>query len=239
MSLTAALKKGLSAAGSSGEAGDDWDPYPEQGSAAPAGKRANAAVVKSPARPQAQSGSQSSGKPVQKAAAKADPRRAAGLRSVEGGARPAAKTAARSAPKAAVADSLPARRPANQSEPSGKRANWLGTTAVPVGHVNPQQYTRELDRLIQDESRRAVADTLMDVRSAEIEGVAKLAGRIKARYLAKLLDVGDQSKPGVQETEIKELMRYRETFEELGRGLDMLKTAIETGDVVVSGMIRR
>ena len=69
--------------------------------------------------------------------------------------------------------------------------------------------------------------------------MAKLAARIKARYLAKLLDVGNPAKSGVQETEIKELVRYRETYEELGRGLDMLKDAIESGDVTVSGMIRR
>ena len=111
--------------------------------------------------------------------------------------------------------------------------------SAPVGHVNPQQYTRELDRFVADEARRTVAETLRDVRSAEIEGVARLAARIKARYLAKLLDAGNPSKSGVQENEIKELIRYRETYEEFGRGLDMLKAAIEAGDVSVSGMIRR
>ena len=115
------------------------------------------------------------------------------------------------------------------------RAEWLDQGVK----VNPQQFVRELERFASEESKRAVADVVMDVQPAEIEGVAKLAGRIKGRYLAKLLDVGSPDKPSVQEAEIKELTKYRETFEELNRGLDILKSAIETGDISVRGTISR
>src|SRR3546814_2109701 len=107
------------------------------------------------------------------------------------------------------------------------------------GRVNAAQYVRELDRFISDEGSRAVADTVMDVNPGEIEGVAKLAARIKGRYLAKLLDLGNPSKSTVQDAEVRELTRYRETYEELARGLDMLKAAIEAGDVGVSGTVDR
>src|SRR3546814_11589384 len=78
----------------------------------------------------------------------------------------------------------------------------------------------------------------MDVNPGEIEGVAKLAARIKGRYLAKLLDLGNPSKSTVQDAEVRELTRYRETYEKLARGLDMLQAAIQAGDVGVSGTVR-
>lgn len=247
MSLTAALKKGLSVADTSAEAGADWDPFAEKSAGqAPAGAstgglaggvRPKAAVVKAPLKAPAGS-ALASKKPGKTGALEED---------FEAALKPLAKTRTRPvAERSASSNTVPLRRAANQPGRSDgvaateeKRAGWLDAPSVPVGRVNPAQYARELDRFAAEEARRTVADTLLDVRSAEIEGVAKLAARIKARYLAKLLDVGNPQKSGVQETEIKELVRYRETYEELGRGLDMLKASIESGDVVVSGMIRR
>src|SRR3546814_13873486 len=78
------------------------------------------------------------------------------------------------------------------------------------GRVNAAQYVRELDRFISDEGSRAVADTVMDVNPGEIEGVAKLAARIKGRYLAKLLDLGNPSKSTVQDAEVRALTRSEE-----------------------------
>jgi hypothetical protein len=258
MSLTAALKKGLSVANSGGELKGDWDPYPDQGEGDKPAPRSNAAVVRSPSAAKAEPGS--SRAPLD---TKGSLRKTGALKAIDGtkaapsskSAAPAPQVASQTAPQPAARPAAaphqrpasPMRRPANQAGPAAqpapnkddKRPNWLGNAGVAVGHVNPAQYARELDRFAADEQRRAVSDTLLDVRSTEIEGVAKLAARIKSRYLAKLLDVGNPSKSGVQETEIKELARYRETYEELGRGLDMLKDAIESGDVTVSGMIRR
>jgi hypothetical protein len=256
MSLTAALKKGLSVADTSAEAGADWDPFAEKGagSSSQGGARPKAAVVKSSAGKTALGRS-----PIGKSmAGKTGGGTGALEEDFEAALKPMAKTRSRpvahpgggqiasSAERNTASNTVPLRRAANQPGRSEgvaateeKRAGWLDAPSVPVGRVNPAQYARELDRFAADEARRTVADTLLDVRSAEIEGVAKLAARIKARYLAKLLDVGNPQKSGVQETEIKELVRYRETYEELGRGLDMLKASIESGDVVVSGMIRR
>lgn len=244
MSLTAALKKGLSVADTSAEAGADWDPFAEKGAVQPSstgGVRPKAAVVKSPA------GSTLAGKASGKTGALEEDFETALKPLAKTRTRPVASPAHRNtSERNAGSNTVPLRRAANQpgrsagvSATEEKRAGWLDAPSVPVGRVNPAQYARELDRFAADEARRTVADTLLDVRSAEIEGVAKLAARIKARYLAKLLDVGNPQKSGVQETEIKELVRYRETYEELGRGLDMLKASIESGDVVVSGMIRR
>jgi hypothetical protein len=82
-------------------------------------------------------------------------------------------------------------------------------------------------------------DAVMDVASHEVERVAHLAARVRGRYIAKLLDAGNSEQVGLKEVELLELRRYRESQEELCRGLDLLKSAIAEGDIGVSGMTRR
>lgn len=236
MSLAAALKKGQAAIDTLG----NWDPFSETaGTSAPAQAapvraatattvpaNVNATADRRPARPS----------PAMQPSA----RQQAHLRAV----RDSAETAESAAPtrpvptQARAVLSAKAARPAAAAKAKGKAA-WLHEGMPGHGRVNAAQYVRELERFICDEARRAVADTVMDVNPGEIEGVAKLAARIKGRYLAKLLDLGNPSKSTVQDIEVRELTRYRETYEELARGLDMLKVAIEAGDVGVSGMVRR
>lgn len=223
MSLAAALKKGQAAI----DTLDSWDPFPTESGgdgSAPAKLPAaptppanvNAAAERQAPRPQARL------RAVRDEASSIAPRTTGGQGRAQASAAPSGKPAARAAaPKA-----------------RGK-ASWLHEGLPQHGRVNAAQYIRELERFAAEESRRAVADAVMDVNPGEIEGVAKLAARIKGRYLAKLLDLGNPSKSTVQDTEVRELTRYRETYEELARGLDMLKAAIEAGDVGVSGMVRR
>lgn len=239
MSLAAALKKGLETADSIG----NWDPFEDDGKAAPQGpantnattraltaKTADAPVAKrSPisavrdgakgalARMPAEEPSQA--RPAQAATAQ---QRIAARQSGQ-----------RQSPQVA------AQRPAQKAaQKPAQRANWLHD-AVPGGQVNAAQYVRELDRFASEENRRAVSDVVMEVNQSEVEGVVRHAARIKGRYLAKLLDIGNKSKSGVMEAEVSELTRYRETYEELVRGLDILKSAIEAGDLSVSGTVRR
>lgn len=233
MSLAAALKKGQAAIDSLG----NWDPFSEaSGASAPVQAAPPRAAV--PSAVPANVNATADRRPARPApAAQPSARQQAHLRAVRDTAEAAAP--ARPVPTQARAVlSAKAARPVAAAKAKGKAA-WLHEGMPGHGSVNAAQYVRELDRFISDEARRAVADTVMDVNPGEIEGVAKLAARIKGRYLAKLLDLGNPSKSTVQDTEVRELTRYRETYEELARGLDMLKAAIEAGDVGVSGMVRR
>ena len=251
MSLAAALKKGQAAIDTLG----NWDPFQEAGGEA-------TAPAKLPATRPARAAAAPSRTPanVNAAADRAAPRAQGQLRAVRdmdeladfdppsarsAAPRPSASRSsaarsaeARPAQARAVLAGKPAGRQAVAPKARGKAA-WLHEGMPQRGGVNAAQYIRELDRFAAGESRRVVADTVMDVNPNEIEGVAKLAARIKGRYLAKLLDLGNPTKGTVQDTEVRELTRYRETYEELARGLDMLKAAIEAGDVGVSGMVRR
>ncbi|MEQ8586516.1 MAG: hypothetical protein RLO01_14480 [Thalassobaculaceae bacterium] len=243
MSLAAALKKGLETADSIG----NWDPFAEEGKAAPTPARSTAVAPRGPANTNAS---------VRTLAARtAEP--AAGqsarksISTVPGGEKqavsrmPTAEQPSRPAkPQAAAAT-----RQSHQSQPTrdqarkpaakpAQRSSWLHD-AMPGGQVNAAQYVRELERFAAEENRRAVSDVVMEVNQSEVEGVVRHAARIKGRYLAKLLDVGNKAKSGVMEAEVNELTRYRETYEELARGLGILKSAIEAGDVSVSGTVRR
>ena len=222
MSLAAALKKGQAAIDTLGS----WDPFPE--GASERGAPAKTAVARAtPANVNA-AGERQARAPARLSAV----REAAGSEAATGVPRVPTQARAVLSAKAAAA------RPAVARDRGGK-ASWLQEGLPKHGRVNAAQYVRELERFAAEEARRVVADTVMDVNPGEIEGVAKLAARIRGRYLAKLLDLGNPSKSTVQDTEVRELTRYRETYEELARGLDMLKAAIEAGDVGVSGMVRR
>ncbi len=214
MSLAAALNKGLETADTIG----NWDPFAADAPKGPANANAVGKTVATPSPDRPTAGSSV---PAAKPARPLD--------------------AVREAPKPAPAPA-PVKRPvakaaAKQEAKPAQRANWLHD-AVPGGRVNAAQYVRELDRFASEETRRAVSDVVMDVNPKEVEGVVRRAARIKGRYLAKLLDLGARSKTGVQEAEIAELTRYRESYEELARGLDLLKSAIEAGDIRVSGMVK-
>jgi len=235
MSLAAALKKGLETADSIG----NWDPFGDEGGAAPTGPaNTNASARALAKRPDGAAAKRNPISAVRDGVAEASPKAQPQARAAQP-ARPAHKQAAQKQVAQRVVAQKPqaGRQPAPQQQPS-RRANWLHD-AVPGGRVNAAQYVRELDRFAAEENRRAVADVVMEVNQGEVEGVVRHAARIKGRYLAKLLDIGNKAKSGVMEAEITELTRYREGYEELARGLEILKTAIEAGDIAVSGTVRR
>ena len=137
----------------------------------------------------------------------------------------------------AIKTSAAGRAPARQASTmqaraaSSRRPVWVAGDADDA--LNGKQYVRELDRFSAVEGRKIAQDTLIDVRSDEIEGLARLAAVARGRYLAKLLDSGGSGRPTMQEAEVSELRRFRETYEEVREGLKILKEAIEAGEVKV------
>jgi hypothetical protein len=215
MSLGAVLKAGLGTRDANETASESgWDPYPDDGRGKPAPK----------------SKPFSSRKP-----STTEPHLGAGLSD--------------SLPKPKLTPP-PARQPANANggSPAGTgpreqvkaRIDEIGGAPTKQGgRVNPQQYVRELERFHAEQNRHHTRDSVMDVTSHEVERVARLAAKVRGRYVAKLLDAGNSDQAGLKEAELLELRRYRESHEELCHGLDLLKSIITEGDISVSGMIRR
>ncbi|MBH68814.1 MAG: hypothetical protein CMM58_10720 [Rhodospirillaceae bacterium] len=115
--------------------------------------------------------------------------------------------------------------------PSSKAAEDGGAK----GRVNPRQYVRELDRFLNKQNGDLTKGVVLDVSSVEIEQVVKLSARVRGRYIAKLLDVGTVGRGSLKESELSELRRSRQSFEELSAGIDLLKNAIANGDILITG----
>ncbi|MEO9901603.1 hypothetical protein [Nisaea sp.] len=228
MSLTSALKAGLGARLkdlSGNGTGADWDPYPEdgQGGKSAASKlpakaaQQPAPVVKQPLR------AERADRPGAAVAAPARTPRPANANA-------AAERAAQQAQKA---------QQTQQARPStAKNAPWLHGKNNAM-RVNPQQYARELDRYRNEQNRHLTQETVMEVASGELEGIAQMAAKARGRYFAKLLDAGAPRHGFLQEAEITELKFYREMYEELSQGFEAMRDAIEAGDISVSGMSKR
>lgn len=229
MSLTSALKAGLGSRLkdlSGTGTGADWDPYPEdgQGGKSAASKLpAKAAPQPVPAAKQPLRAERADRPGVAVAAPARTPRPA--------NANAAAERAAQQAQKA---------QQAQQARPAAAKQNapWLQDKNNAM-RVNPQQYARELDRYRSEQNRHLTQETVMEVASGELEGIAQMAAKARGRYFAKLLDAGAPRQGFLQEAEIAELKFYREMYEEMTQGFEAMRDAIEAGDISVSGMSKR
>lgn len=223
MSLSSALKAGLGArlkdlSGSG--AGADWDPYPED----TRGKAATSTKTKVPAKTPAAKKQTATQAPQLRA-----DRAAAAVAPVAKAPRPA---------NANNGGVRPAAGPAKAKSGGDKRnAAWLQQQEHAM-RVNPQQYARELDRYMNEQNRSLTQETVMEVAAGELEGVAQMAAKARGRYFAKLLDAGAPRHGFLQEAEIAELRFYREMYEEMTRGFESMRDAIEAGDISVRGMKR-
>ncbi|WP_323794987.1 hypothetical protein [Nisaea sp.] len=226
MSLTSALKAGLGSRLkdlSGNGTGADWDPYPDDG------QDAKSTAPRLPAKAAPQS-----------APAVKQPLRA------ERADRPGAAVAAPArTPRPANANAAAERaaqqaQKAQQARPAAVKqsAAWLHGKDNAM-RVNPQQYARELDRYRNEQNRHLTQETVMEVASGELEGIAQMAAKARGRYFAKLLDAGAPRQGFLQEAEITELKFYREMYEEMTQGFEAMRDAIEAGDISVSGMSKR
>lgn len=104
-------------------------------------------------------------------------------------------------------------------------------------NVSPAQYLRELAGFARGEAKSEIAKAVMTVTPTEVEAAINLSARLRGRYLARILDAGQiAAKRPFGETETKELAKMREMSEEMARGVEALKHAIESGELNVPGL---
>jgi hypothetical protein len=145
---------------------------------------------------------------------------------------PAARTASPASPAAAPTArhaTAPAARP---SVPATQPAAPAVRAPLSV-----QQYLRELQFQASGHNQSEVRQALVDVTPGEVERVSRVVAKLRGRYLAQVLELGQTVHKPVPEGEIKQLRAHREMYEEAARGLDYLKDAIEKGDIGLNGVI--
>ena len=164
-----------------------------------------------------------------------------------------AQTAARQTATAQpAAPAAAATRPANSAAPAAAPATARRVVAQPAARasvpatqpavaprpaLSVQQYLRELQFQVSGHNQNEVRQALVDVTPGEIERVSRVVAKLRGRYLAQVLELGQTVHKPVPEGEIKQLRAHREMYEEAARGLDYLKDAIEKGDIGLNGVI--
>lgn len=98
------------------------------------------------------------------------------------------------------------------------------------------QYLYHLQHDVKSYTRAETVNAVIGASPAEIQRVARILAKLKGRYLATLMDLGNVSKGPIGESEVRELRRAREMYEEVELGLTRLREAIEAGDLELDGV---
>jgi hypothetical protein len=99
-----------------------------------------------------------------------------------------------------------------------------------------RQFLSQLGAQERKLARKEALNAVIDVAPGEVEKLARLVARLRGRYLAKLIDLGNNTDTLPGELEIAEIRRVRERFEELEAGLAAVKEALSEGDLTLRGL---
>ena len=122
--------------------------------------------------------------------------------------------------------------PANTNPaPAASRKTALERRAPSIG-----QYLYHLQHDLKSYVRAETVNAVIGATPGEIQRVARIVAKLKGRYLATLMDLGNATKGPVGESEVRELRRSREMYEEVELGLTRLREAIEAGDLELDGV---
>ncbi|HVT53314.1 MAG TPA: hypothetical protein VHE77_17150 [Dongiaceae bacterium] len=100
------------------------------------------------------------------------------------------------------------------------------------------QYLYHLAADIRAFTRSEISGAVVGATPAEVQRLARLAAKLKGRYLAQALDLTAADHGPIAETDIRFLERSRFMYEEVERALSALRHAVETGDLALEGLRR-
>ena len=121
----------------------------------------------------------------------------------------------------------PAAAPANPKQTPARAAARTPSVGQDIYHLQ-----HDLKSYVRAETVNAV----IGATPGEIQRVARIVAKLKGRYLATLMDLGNVHKGPVGDSEVRELRRAREMYEEVELGLTRRREAIEAGDLELDGV---
>jgi hypothetical protein len=126
----------------------------------------------------------------------------------------------------------PAAAPANVNPaPATNRKAAVERRTPSIG-----QYLYHLQHDLKSYVRAETVNAVIGATPGEIQRVARIVAKLKGRYLATLMDLGNAAKGPIGDSEVRELRRAREMYEEVELGLTRLREAIEAGDLELDGV---
>ena len=137
----------------------------------------------------------------------------------------------------AAAPQPAAKQPIRLMQPAAAPANPKPAAARnPARTPSVGQYIYHLAHDLKSYVRAETVNAVIGATPGEIQRVARIVAKLKGRYLATLMDLGNAHKGPIGDSEVRELRRAREMYEEVELGLTRLREAIEAGDLELDGV---
>ena len=109
--------------------------------------------------------------------------------------------------------------------------------AVPEPDAEPVSagaFVEQIEETIQEQSKREIMSVLVHLKQSEIRALVRRAAHAKGRYLAALMELPRSQCS--RKTAIEELTLARQEYEELEKGLEVLRQLILDNDVQITGV---
>lgn len=100
--------------------------------------------------------------------------------------------------------------------------------------VSAGAFAEQIEDSIQEQSRREIMSVLVHLKQSEIRALVRRAAHAKGRYLAALMEMPRSQ--ASRKTALQELALARQEFEELEKGLEILRQLILDNDVQINGV---
>ncbi|MGF1630962.1 MAG: hypothetical protein ACFCUT_15930 [Kiloniellaceae bacterium] len=100
--------------------------------------------------------------------------------------------------------------------------------------VSAGAFVEQIEDTMQEQSKREIMSVLVHLKQSEIKALVRRAAHAKGRYLAALVEMPRSLSS--RKTAIEELSLARQEYEELEKGLEILRQMILDNDVQVSGL---
>ncbi len=125
----------------------------------------------------------------------------------------------------------------NSGKPKERLRMLEDALAVPEPDPEPLSagaFVEQIEDTIQEHSKREIMSVLVHLKQSEVRALVRRAAHAKGRYLAALMEM-----PRTQcsrKTAVEELALARQEYEELEKGLEMLRQLILDNDVQINGV---
>lgn len=98
------------------------------------------------------------------------------------------------------------------------------------------QYLYHLAADLKNFTRAETQNAVVGATPVEVQRLGRILAKLKGRYLAQTLDIGAVNHGPVTEIDIRNLERARFMYEEIDRAVNMVRGAIEAGDLMLEGL---
>lgn len=111
------------------------------------------------------------------------------------------------------------------------------TLAVPEPDSEPLSagaFVDQIEDSIQEQSKREIMSVLVQLKQSEVRALVRRAAHAKGRYLAALMEMPRSQCS--RKTAVEELALARQEYEELEKGLELLRQLILDNDIQINGV---